>query len=146
MSCQPRPQPHANGTAKSSASSGTATKMPTRVRWPAPPGASRSGLACRGVFGAVRISGGAAISSSSFLLLDGPGVRGVSDRACGRQLLYAYVTVTYGDVIFAGPRRRFHQAVAILTPGGHRLGLTIRDDAPTPGRPGYAALSCKRSR
>src|SRR5262249_27337074 len=47
-------------------------------------------------------------------------------------LPYAYVTVTYADVSSARARRRFHLAVAFLTPEGHRFGLTIRDDAHLP--------------
>src|SRR5215471_4510717 len=131
MSCQPRPQPQANGTAATSASSGTATKTPTRNRWPAPPGESRSGLLCRGVFGAMRISGAAAISHRPSCCSMSAARRDPGSNA--RQWLpYAYVTVTYADVSSARARRRFHLAVAFLTPEGHRFGLTIRDDAHLP--------------
>src|SRR5208282_4681212 len=48
-SCQFRPQPHSSGTAAISATSGTATKTPTRKRWNVGVvSSSRSGRAGRG--------------------------------------------------------------------------------------------------
>src|SRR3569833_631692 len=110
MSAQPRPQPHANGTAATTASSGTTMKTARSPFSKFPLGlGSISGLAC----GLVEVDGDAV---GAAVMRDPPG---------GRET-YAYATVTYGGVGYARCPPEFGQTcrvshTAVTTPQDRSL-------------------------
>src|SRR6266704_2680041 len=136
MSCQPSPQPQASGTAAATASSGTTTNNATRERSRKELGSgsisgSGPGAGLAGVPGAAGVPGGpvtrvpgdAVMGGSS--LCSGRHGRGFTLRAGN----YAYVTVTYESVGYAGGSRPRAARAGLLAPG---RGFEPRFNGPKP--------------
>src|SRR5215469_13525403 len=116
MSCQPRPHPQASGMAASSASIGTATKAPIRIRSPVPlRSGSTSGRVWLGAGGASAAAPGLPMSAEVAMavprLASAVAARWsalLTYRVWG-QCRYAYVTVGYGAVGYASTMEKFFQ-------------------------------------
>src|SRR6266700_5924067 len=124
MSCQPRPHPHASGTAATRASRGTTTNRPIRKRSTALLGSgSMSGTGTRRV-----TRGGLAVVVSGVAVIVAPRLAWGAAGGDG----YAYVSVTYVTVSFARELTRNSPGFRPLNLNAPSRCLTIRDSGTHP--------------